>query len=90
MIDSIDSIDSIARVDGDAGWVIEGVGLKTYPPPRRGNPRSIDRSIARPRASPGVTLARTTMASITQSAVLGNVRAFKAAKTTKRCVLCLA
>merc|ERR1712216_724492 len=30
------------------------------------------------------TLARTTMASITQSAVLGNVRAFKAAKTTKR------
>jgi len=30
------------------------------------------------------TLARTTKASITQSAVLGNVRAFKAAKTTKR------
>ena len=26
------------------------------------------------------------MASITQSAVLGNVRAFKAAKATKRCV----
>ena len=56
-------------------------------PPR---PRSIDRSPTS-RVAWRHSRARTTMASITQSAVLGNVRAFKAAKATKRCVcVCLA
>ena len=63
--------------------MIEGSGLKTYPPPW---------GIPAPDRSPTSRVvwrhsrARTTMASITQSAVLGNVRAFKAAKATKRYV----
>ena len=48
-------------------------------------PRSIDRSPTS-RVAWRHSRARTTMASITQSAVLGNVRAFKAAKATKRYV----
>ena len=96
-LDSLDSIDSIARLDGMETRAMVEVcremgdrGCRTQDvPPFHGawnpRPRSIDRSPTS-RVAWRHSRARTTMASITQSAVLGNVRAFKAAKATKRCV----